>query len=86
MVGRYEPEVGKVVWYEDEVPRKEPLGEAPAIWGPLEYHGIGFRGAPMVTSRNQHKALLREHGCVEVGNEAPPAVQRVHEQRRTHGR
>lgn len=34
-----------------------------------EYRGVGFRGAPMVTSRSQHRELLRREGKVEVGNE-----------------
>lgn len=25
----------------------------------------------MITSRSQHRAHLREHGCIEVGNEMP---------------
>jgi hypothetical protein len=33
------------------------------------YHGVGFPGGPMVTTRSQHRELLKRHNKIEVGNE-----------------
>jgi hypothetical protein len=86
MIARYEPELGKVIWYEDALPPKETCGESAAVWDAPDFEGIGLPGTPQITSRTQYRNLLRQHGCVEVGNEAPPLVREAHERRRTHGR
>jgi hypothetical protein len=33
------------------------------------YRGVGFPDAPMVTTRSQHRELLKRHNKIEVGNE-----------------
>ena len=33
------------------------------------YQGVGFPGSPMVTTRSQHRELLKRHNKIEVGNE-----------------
>lgn len=30
----------------------------------------------MITSRSQHRAHLKQHGKIEIGNEAPPVIKR----------
>lgn len=86
MIARYEPLLGKVVWYEDVLPARPKNGDAPAVWGAPDFEAIGLPGAPRITSRNQYRDLLRQHGCVEVGNEAPQVVREAHERRRENGR
>jgi len=49
------------------------------------YEAIGFKGAPMVTSRSQHRDLLRAHGAQEVGNDMP-AWLKERKYEREHGR
>ena len=82
-IGRYDEELGKVVWVDEEDfnPTRDP--DSAAIWGPVEIHAVGLPGAPVVTSRNEYKQLLKQHGCVEMGNERPPVVRAEHERRRT---
>lgn len=49
----------------DYVPRK-PV--APAVFGDITPHQSTITGE-MVTTRSRHKQILRESGCIEVGNE-----------------
>lgn len=43
--------------------------DAPAVISDMEeYRAIGIKGAPMITSRSQHRQVLRENNMVEVGN------------------
>lgn len=49
------------------------------------YEGVGFDGSPMVTSRSQHRELLKQHNVVEVGNEMP-AWMKERKYERAHGR
>ena len=49
------------------------------------YVGVGFPGKPVVTSRSQHRALLKQHNAHEVGNDMPAWLkERKYEQK--HGR
>ena len=83
-IGRYNEETGKVEWCDEaEFKPTTTSGESAAIWGPVEIHAVGLPGAPVVTSRNEYKQLLKQHGCVEMGNERPPVVRAEHERRRT---
>ena len=42
-----------------------------AVWDDYDYQGVAFPGNPRVTSRSQHRELLKRHGCVEMGTEKP---------------
>ena len=39
------------------------------------YQGVGFPGSPMVTTRSQHRELLKRHNKIEVGNEMSTAMR-----------
>jgi hypothetical protein len=47
---------------------------------PLEQSEDGVRDV-VVDSRTQRKQLLKEHGMIEMGNEAPPIIQKTRERR-----
>lgn len=68
------------------VDRTRACHDSPFVVCDIEpYQGIGFRGSPMVTSRSQHRELLRAHGAQEVGSEKPGWMkERKYE--REHGR
>ena len=53
------------------LPLIEPFGRGPNIISDIEPYRAMVGNGRMVTSRSQHRALLREHGCIEVGNEMP---------------
>ena len=36
-----------------------------------EYRAIGLPGAPMIRSRSEHRAALKRHGMIEMGNDLP---------------
>jgi len=72
---RYDPQIGKVVEISefDIRPRQTTLnsGVGPQIMPDIKpYRAVGIDGR-MVTSRSEHRALLKEHNCIEVGNEKP---------------
>lgn len=68
------------------VDRSSMCYDSPFVMNDIEpYQGIGFQGSPMVTSRSQHRDLLRAHGAHEVGSEKPGWMkERKYE--REHGR
>jgi hypothetical protein len=73
LVGRYNPSTGKVEWSHNE--DRVPENISPAIHGPVDFVAVGLPGTPRITSRNQYKALLKQHNMVVVGNDkscAPP--------------
>jgi len=47
-----------------------PLNEinAPSVMGDIQPYQSMITGE-MVTSRSRHRAILKEHNCIEVGNE-----------------
>ena len=36
-----------------------------------EYRAVGLPGAPMIGSRSEHRAALKRHGMIEMGNDLP---------------
>lgn len=68
--GRYVIRDGELIDVTDGyVPVKRDRNDRRIMRDIQEYRGVGFKGAPMVTSRSQHRELLRRDGKVEVGNE-----------------
>ena len=67
------PETGHYEWMEKEeyLLTKIPSNSSAAVWDDYDYQGVGFPGNPRVTSRSQHRELLKRHSCVEVGSERP---------------
>lgn len=67
----------------DEVRRLDKTSRDVGTSGPTvipdiePYEAVGFEGAPMVTSRSQHRELLKTHNCEEVGNEMPKAIREL---------
>lgn len=82
-IGRYDRELRKVVWVDEEDFRPTHAHDSAAIWAPIEFRAVGLPGAPVVTSRNEYRKLLKQHGLIEMGNEAPKIVRETHERRRT---
>jgi hypothetical protein len=48
-----------------------PPRRGPYVISDIEYRSVITR--EMITSRSQHREHLRQHGCIEVGNELLPA-------------
>lgn len=49
----------------------------PMIWSDIEpYRNVAVDGK-MITSRSEHRQMLRDHGLVEVGNDYPKPRQPV---------
>ena len=66
-IGKYDPELGKVVWsVHDDTP---PESTAPAVEGIKEIKAVGLPGQPTFTSRKSYEKAVRDAGCVIVGNE-----------------
>lgn len=84
LIGKYDPTLKKVVWKDEDDWAAESIlhGEGPAVWDDIEYEGIGFPGAPRVTSRSMHRELLKRHGMIEVGNEQPARLREHREKMR----
>jgi hypothetical protein len=64
-------------WIQDPVTNKfipeeeyvrAPSGQAPMVMGDIEPYRNVVDGR-LITSRSRHRAFLREHGLIEVGNE-----------------
>jgi len=55
-------------WHE----RNQPV--APMVMPDIEPYQSMINGE-MITSRSRHREHLREHGCIEVGNEAMKATK-----------
>ena len=67
---------------------KEPMQEnsAPAVMGDIQPYRSMADGT-WITSRSQHRAHLRQHGLIEIGNEIKAALQKPPPERdntRTH--
>lgn len=68
------------------VDRSRMCFDSPFVVNDIEpYEGVAFKGCPTVTSRSQHRALLREHGSQEVGD-AMPKWMKERKYEREHGR
>lgn len=66
-IGRYNKELGKVVWTEfDDTP---PESVTPAVEGIKEIRAVGLPGNPVFTSRKSYEKAIRDSGHVIVGNE-----------------
>ncbi len=70
-----------VRWYNKATRQMEdynppPRPEAPFhIWGAFtEYRAVGIDNS-IVTTRTDHKNLLKQHGMIEVGNEQHSSVK-----------
>jgi len=84
----FDPELGKVVEITHGRPRRtstlnSPVG--PQIMPDIQpYRAVGIDNS-MVTSRSHHRELLKRHGMIEVGNEAPQWIRDRQEEDK-HGR
>ena len=68
------------------VNRSSMCYDTPFVMTDIEpYRAVAFEGAPMVTSRSQHRELLRSHGAQEVGSDMP-AWMKERKYEREHGR
>lgn len=56
----------KLIPKDEYVPRSQP--RAPAVMGDIAPYKSMITGE-MIQGRAQHRAHLRQHGCIEVGNE-----------------
>jgi hypothetical protein len=58
----------------------EPLSDAPLIMPDIQPYKSMIDGS-MITSRSQHRAHLRQHGCQEIGDQThylkPPSMPDV---------
>lgn len=59
---------GAIVWASDEYQGVQSP-DAPMVMNDLAPYQSMIDGS-MITSRSQHRAHLKQHGCIEVGNEA----------------
>lgn len=70
----YDPELGKVVEISGERPRRTTTLTSqvgPQIMPDIKpYKAVGIDNR-VVTSRSEHRTMLKDHGMIEVGNEAP---------------
>ena len=73
MIGKYDPELGKVVWSEKD--DSIPESVAPAIEGVKEIRAVGLAGNPVFASRKSYERAVRDAGCVVVGNEKAAKVE-----------
>lgn len=66
----------KFVWWDDQwVPAeslKKDRTSGPFVVSDIdEYRAVGLPGAPMIGSRSEHRAALKRHGMIEMGNDLP---------------
>lgn len=72
-VGKYDPELGKVVWEEHDDRPRESL--SPAIEGVKEIKAVGLEGQPVFSSRKSYERAVRDAGCVVVGNDSSCKIE-----------
>ena len=79
MIYHYDKEIGKVV---EGPPPPPPVNDAPFYIMPMfkEYRAVGVDNR-IVTTRTDHKNMLKDHGFIEVGNEQHPSVKQKREER-----
>ena len=66
-VGKYDPETGKMKWFDKD--DSIPESKAPAVEGVKELRAVGLPGQPVFTSRKSYEKAVRDSGHVIVGNE-----------------
>lgn len=67
-----DPDTLELVPADQYRPRQD--ASAPAVFGDIEPYRSHIDGS-VITSRSHHRAHLRAHGCVEVGNELDAAMK-----------
>lgn len=65
-------------YYAKKAARNAPFGQGPMVIRDIEPYRSTLTGK-MVTSRSEHRSLLKAHGCIEVGNERLPPKKRASE-------
>tara|TARA_R110000765_G_scaffold166988_2_gene271920 strand:- start:225 stop:464 length:240 start_codon:yes stop_codon:yes gene_type:complete len=79
--------VTKYLWWNNQWTSAETLKKDRTDSGPFvisdidEYRAIGLPGAPMIGSRSQHRAELRRHNMIEIGNERPKNFGNINRQK-----
>ncbi len=66
---------GDLTWSAPEYSEQQSAG-APMVMGDIQPYQSQIDGS-MISSRSQHRSHLRQHGCVEVGNETKTLMSRV---------
>ena len=67
----------KYLWWNNQWTAAETLkkdrSSGPSVISDIDdYRAIGLPGAPMIRSRSEHRAALKRHGMIEMGNDLPP--------------
>jgi len=69
-------------WLPEAALKKDRTSRGPSVISDIdEYRAIGLPGAPMITSRSQHRAELRRHNMIEIGNERPKNFGNINRQK-----
>ena len=69
-------------WTSAETLKKDRTDSGPFVISDIdEYRAIGLPGAPMIGSRSQHRAELRRHNMIEIGNERPKNFGNINRQK-----
>lgn len=76
----------KYLWWNNQWTAAETLKKdrtsGPSVISDIdEYRAIGLPGAPMIGSRSQHRAELRRHNMIEIGNERPKNFGNINRQK-----
>lgn len=66
-----DPKTGKLVPKEEFFDSSEPAG--PFVMGDIQPYQ-SMQTGEMITSRSHHRAHLRQHGLIEIGNEVKAAM------------
>ena len=67
----------KYLWWNNQWTAADALkkdrSSGPSVISDIdEYRAVGLPGAPMIRSRSEHRAALKRHGMIEMGNDLPP--------------
>lgn len=54
-----------------------PASKGPLIMGDIQPYKSMITGE-MINGRRQHREHLRQHNCIEIGNEKPKPIPRQH--------
>jgi len=73
MIGKYDPDLGRVVWTQSE--DMPPVSVAPAIEGVKHIRAVGLEGQPVFESRKSYEKAVRDAGCVVVGNDPRARIE-----------
>ena len=66
----------QLVWAADEYLHPQEAKGAPMIMPDIQPYQSQIDGT-MITSRSQHRSHLRQHNCIEIGNETKHLVNRT---------